>query len=271
MDGLDQLLAQAAQPGWGWMSPAVYRRLHASARDCPGGLIVEIGTYRGAATVALALGAQESGRGVRVLTADILRPGVGLEGASVEARVGELQATLERFGVAEGVSFVHGTARELVAAHDPRAITLLLLDGGGKIEADFALLWERMAPGCLVVIDDVDGAVHVERGPSGAVVDQKHRISKLLADAFVEAGLLRPVAMLGSTGWYGKGPAEAGPGTFERLALPCYHQLIKCAVPAGELGLGRALMLGAARKVPGLAGIVRRMRGLRQAPPQPLP
>ena len=259
MDELDALLARIKQRAEGWMPLPVYRRLYESAAQRPGGPIVEIGTFRGAATLALALGDRDAA----VITADILRPGVGAPGTSIEERKAALAATFQEFGASSRIRFIHGTARDLVADSNPGGIGLLLLDGGGKIEADLAVLWDRLAPGCIIVIDDVDGAVRVRRSGRTAMVDQKHRLSKLLADRFVEAGLLVPRGATGSTGWYEKGAAPATSDSIERLALPAYHELVKAEVDAAEFGLPRAWLRRLAKRVPSLAKAWRRLRPAR--------
>src|SRR5688572_31019234 len=152
------------------MPAATYRRLYETAAGAGGGTIVEIGTYRGAATLALALGAKAAGAPCRLLTADLLRPGVGPVGAGVDERIAELRATFAAFGVEESIRFVHGGSPELVAAADPERIGLLLLDGGGRLDIDLATLWERLSPGCPIVIDDIDGRIRVHRAWGEAVV-----------------------------------------------------------------------------------------------------
>ena len=236
MDDTDRLLAKAKKAARGLMPAATYRRLYETAARSEGSTFVEIGTYCGAATIALALGARASGRPVNILTADLLRPGVGMEGGPAAEKIAGLKRIFAAFGVEEAIRFVHGTSGELVAEADPKRVDLLLLDGGGKIEADLALLWDRLAPGCPIVIDDVSGTVHVRRSRARAIVDQKHRISKLLADLFSEAGLLLPEGETEGTGWFRKGDAERTADEIRLLALPAYHSLIKAEVGASELG-----------------------------------
>ena len=263
MDELDRLLARVKERAQGWMPLPVYRRLYETAAQRREGPIVEIGTFRGAATLALALGAGDAGGDSTVITADILRPGVGAPGATIEDRKAALRATFEEFGAAGRISFVHGTARELVAETDPRGIALLLLDGGGKIEADLALLWDRLAPGCIIVIDDIDGAVRVRRSGRTALVDQKHRLSRLLADRFVEAGLLAPLGETCSTGWYEKGGAAADSASIERRALPASQQLVKAEIDSAEFGPARGWLRRLARSAPALARAWRRIKPAR--------
>ena len=242
------------------MPLAVYRRLYESAEACGGGTIVEIGTFRGAATIAMALGAKRAGAPFEIVTADLLRPGIGLEGADPEEKIAALTATFAEFGVAESIRFVHGSCRELAAATDPRDIRLLLLDGGGKIEVDFALLWNRLVPHAAIVIDDIDGAVSVRRSLRSIRVNQKGRISFLLADRFVEAGMLVPIGRTGSTGWYRRGATALSPPEIELIALPAYHELIRVTVGAEEFGLAKAALRRLAARAPWLRNAYRRVR-----------
>ncbi len=248
MDGTDRLLARVRKEARGLMPAAIYRRLYETAALVGGGTFVEIGTYCGAATIALALGAKASGKPARIVTADLLRPGVGMEGGTAGEKIAGLKRIFADFGVEEMIRFVHGTSAELVAEADPRRVDLLLLDGGGKLESDLALLWDRLAPNCPIVVDDIGGAVHVRRGPGRALVDQKHRISKLLADRFTEAGLLVPEGELEGTGWFRKGEADLSPDEIRLLALPAYHALIKAEVGPSELGPA-ALIRAAFRRI----------------------
>lgn len=259
MDEVDFALARVKRDANGWMPLGVYRRIYETAAALGGGTFVEIGTYCGAATIALALGAKASGHAVRIITADLLRAGVGLPGISVEARIGALQRTLDAFGVSEFIEFVHGSARDVIAVKDPREISLLLLDGGGKIEEDLALFYSRLSTVCPIIIDDVDGRTFVRRDGTTALVDQKHRLSRLLADRFVAAGLMRSRGGLMSTGWYEKGDAEMSPDAIRLLALPCYHELIKVQIESSEFGWGKAALRKLAARLPWAARAYRRV------------
>jgi hypothetical protein len=117
-----------------------------------------------------------------------------------------------------------------------------------------------LTPDCPIIIDDVDGRTFIRRGWRSAVVDQKHRLSKLLADRFVEAGLLVPDGIHDGTGWYRKGSAETTPETISLLALPAYRELVNVRVGAREFGPVRATLRRVARSAPGLAALWRRIR-----------
>lgn len=263
MDEIDRLLLRVKGLAHGWMPLPVYRRLYETAAKSGGGTIVEIGTFRGAATVALALGAKSANESFRILTADILTSPRGLPGASVDAKIAALRAMLDSFGVADAVAFIHGTCEELVAKHDPRNIRLLLLDGGGRIEADLALLWDRLSNDATLVVDDIDGRITVERSWRSVKVNQKHRISKLLADRFVDAAMLVPIGRTASTGWFRKGEATPSAGEIRLMAMPAYHQLIHLSVHGSEFGLPRALLRRIAARAPWLRSLYRRVRPVR--------
>jgi hypothetical protein len=211
------------------------------------------------------LGARTSGKTFRIFTADLLRPGVGPVGSTLEARTAELRGTFDAFGVSDVIEFVHGSSADLVAAANPRNIRLLLLDGGGRIEADLAQFRDRMGHDCPIVIDDIDGHTYVRRNGRQAMVDQKHRISRLLAERFVDAGLLVPDGTTVATGWYRNGEVTASAAEIERMALPAYHELIKVTIDAGEFGRRRAMLRYLAARAPWLAAAFRRFK------PAPLP
>jgi predicted O-methyltransferase YrrM len=245
----------------GLLPLSVYRRLYESAACC--GTIIEIGTYRGAATTATALGAKSAGGSFTVLTADLLRPGIGLEGATAAAKIEAPAETMRQFGVEAEVQFVHGSTETLVAETDPRDVKLLLLDGGGRLETDLALLWDRLASDAVIVIDDIDGRATVARTLTTASVNQKHVISKLLTDHFVAAGILIPEGRIASTGWYRKGLTEVSGDKIRLMALPAYHQLIRVELGAAEFGLPRMIARAMAARLPGLRRLFRSLRPAR--------
>ena len=260
MDEIDRLLARVKDRACGWMPLAVYRRLYQTAASCGGGTIVEIGTYRGAATIAMALGARTAAAPFRIVTADLLRPGIGLEGTDPREKAAALREALGEFGAADAVHFVHGSAETLVAEAEPHEIRLLLLDGGGSIEEDLALLWGRLAPDAMLVIDDIDGRLTVTRRGGIAEINQKHRLSKLLVELFIEAGMLMEIERIGSTGWYRKGAVSPTPNQVRLMALPVYRSLVRARVRASEFGLPRAIARMAAARAPWIRALYRRLR-----------
>jgi predicted O-methyltransferase YrrM len=263
MDETDRLLSRVKERARGWMPLSVYRQLYDSAAACGGGTIVEIGTFCGAATIVMALGARLVGEPFQIVTADLLRPGVGLRGTTPSEKIAALGTTLVEFGVHDDVLFVQGDTCSLVAAAEPREIRLLLLDGGGRLETDLALLWDRLAADAVIVIDDIDGSVTVARSRGMAEINQKHRISKLLTDLFVERAMLVPTGRTGSTGWYRKGEASPSAEAIRLMALPAYHELIRARVASNEFSMSRTIARSFLARAPCLRRLYRRLQGAR--------
>jgi predicted O-methyltransferase YrrM len=242
---------------------AVYRRLHDSAGASGGGTFVEIGTSQGAATLALALGAAAAGVDFHIITVDGFITGSRPRAATVGEKAAIVRRGFERFGVSNRIDLVVGSTDEMIAIADPRDIGLLMLDADGCIDRDLAALWDRMRPGCTIVIDDLDGQNYLELPGRRLRIDQKHRLTHLLIDAYSSAGLLVPEGATGQTGWFRKGEKAADAAQIARLALPAYRALIRAEVGLSELSLKRGLYGLATRRAPWLVRVWRRLRRTR--------
>jgi len=265
MDEIDRLLLEVKATVHGWMDVSVYRKLYDTAAESPGGTFVEIGTSSGAASIALALGAKASGNAFRLLSADLFQPGLRPFGATPEEKRAGLYRSFAQFGVADAIDHVHGDSADLIAVREPRDITILLIDADGRIDRDLERLHGRLASDAAIIIDDIDGWPRVHSNADTAVIDQKHRLSRMLVDTFVREGLLRLAAEHGGAGWFVRG-RDAARGEFERLALPAYRQLVKVALPLAEFDPRPRLRTRLARRLPWLA---RAWRRFIPAPPPP--
>jgi len=154
----------------GQMAPEETELLYDLARDAAGGSIVEVGTFRGRSTVALALGGR-AGRGARVYAVDPFLPFVGACGG----RFGPADRThllrhLLLAGVAEDVWLLHLPSAQ-AAAGWTEPIALLWLDGDHTYEAvrrDVASWGQFVTPrGTIAFHDSLDRQL----GPS-RVVDE---------------------------------------------------------------------------------------------------
>lgn len=229
MDEVDQLLERVRRETHGKLPLNVYRRIYETAARHDG-TFVEIGTSQGAATIAMALGAQAAGQNFHIFTCDPFITGSHPRGDSIEAKIHILQCGFERFGVADSITIVAGTVAELLAVADPRAIGLLMLDADGRIDRDLAALHARLASDCAIIVDDVEDRIYVHPTWRGLRIQQKHRLSHLLVDAYVRHGLLDRREALGQTGWYAMGPARLPAEEIEHLALGAYRQLVMTTV-----------------------------------------
>jgi len=261
MDETDRLLARVQSEAHGKLSPKAYRKLYESASASGGGTMVEIGTSQGAATIALALGATSAALDYRIVTVDAHFVGSRPRAATESEKKAIVRKGFEAFGVSDPIDLIVGTIDEMIVTADPREIGLVLIDADGRIDRDLAALWERMRPGCAIVIDDLDDQIYLERRGRKLRVDQKHRLSHLLAEAFVGAGLLVRDGSVGQTAWFRKGDVEAGPAEIERLALPAYRALVYAELGSRAFSLKRGLYGLAASRAPWLVRAWRKFRG----------
>lgn len=146
--------------------------LAAGARD---GCIVEIGTFHGKSTVALALGAR-AGSGARVYAIDPFLPYTGMTGRQFEAaEKAKLLENLLLAGVSEDVWLLHLPSVQVARAWSA-PIAFLWIDGDHSYEgvrADFAAWRPHVVPGGLV-------AFHDSRNP-------RFQVGAFLADLLREA------------------------------------------------------------------------------------
>jgi predicted O-methyltransferase YrrM len=141
----------------GMLSEVECALLHDLARAARGGCIVEIGTYHGKGTIALALGARAGAR-VPVYSIDPFRPYSGPLGRHRfgPADKTELLRNLLRADVAEQVWLIH-TPAEQAAAGWREAVALLVVDGDHAYEGvrtDFARWAPFVVPGGVIAFDD---------------------------------------------------------------------------------------------------------------------
>jgi predicted O-methyltransferase YrrM len=236
MDAVDQLLERVRRETHGQLTLDVYRRIYETAAR-RSGTFVEIGTAQGAATIALALGARAAGQQFHIFTCDPFITGSRPRGSSIDAKIKVVQRGFEAFGVAGSITIVVGMVTELLAAADPRAIALLMLDADGRIDRDLAALHSRLASDCAIIIDDIEDRIYLHPTRRGLRIQQKHRLGHLLVDTYARHGLLDRREVLAQTGWYATGPARLPAEEIERLALDAYRQLVMTTVTLRDVTL----------------------------------
>ena len=156
-EGADLALVDAVE---GWLSLAEARALRSLARAVGSGRsIVEVGSYRGRSTVALALGARRGG-GALVHAVDPHAPFVGARGGSFGPQDrAEFYANVVRAGVGQQVVLV-GLSSSVAARAWTRAdVGLLFLDGDHRYEAvraDFEAWAPHLSQAAIVAFDDCD-------------------------------------------------------------------------------------------------------------------
>lgn len=172
----------------GQLSAKVYRLLYEYAKDLDEGSIVEIGAAHGAGTVSLALGAKASESTRPVVAVEKGEGGTMDKYGSRDENLGILRANLGHHNVETEVTVVpeylraeSGVPNE-IAERTP--ISLLCLDADGRLDRSFELLYEHLAPGAIVVIDD-----YSPRRPRGKE-NSKFYKTFCLANALLNKGYL---------------------------------------------------------------------------------
>lgn len=260
MDEIDRLLARVKRDCFGMLPVAVYRRIYETAAALGGGTFVEIGTAQGAATISMALGAKAGGKPFRILTVDEFIVGSRPKAASPQEKLAIVRRGYARFGVTEWIENVVGSSADLPGPAMLPRIDLLLIDADGRIDRDLGLLHDRLAPNCPVIVDDVDASTYFGGTIGRPRFDQKHRLTQLLLERFVEARLLIADTPSGQTGWYRKGIAALTPDEIEHLALPAYRELVFAPMPSISSALKRAVYRSVTARAPWLGRAWQKIR-----------
>ena len=171
----------------GWLSLDEARLLHQSASQIAGGCIVEVGSYRGRSTIALATGAPD---GVRVYAIEPHEEFVGPRGATFGPtdRKAWMRSML-RSGMWDRVRLVN-LSSEVVTPGWDQPVGLLWIDGDHNYDAvrrDIDVWAPHLLPDAHVIFDDSvspkdgPGRVVLELADSGAyeITERVGKVTKL--------------------------------------------------------------------------------------------
>jgi predicted O-methyltransferase YrrM len=161
------------------------------------GDILEIGSYIGGATIAMAMGVRDSGTEKKIISIE--------RGCQVEhPRIGtkdsfkDLKKNLKRFGFLDQVNLINGRSFDPATIDivrqtiGPRQIGLFVFDADANVRRDINCYSDRFADRCWMAIDDYLG---------GANKSDRLRIQ---VDEMVEAGRLEPLGFYGFGTWIGR-------------------------------------------------------------------
>jgi predicted O-methyltransferase YrrM len=168
------------------------------ARICRGS-ILEIGAFRGGATVAAAWGVRDAREAKKLIT---IEPGGSLRKHPLATGniLGSLKRNLARQGVAERVTIVEGRSFEpevVAAVHralDADQVGLLILDADANCKRDINGYGPKLMDGCWLIIDDYGGSAD----------NSKVSATKTQVDELVNSGRLLPLGYYGFGTWVGR-------------------------------------------------------------------
>jgi predicted O-methyltransferase YrrM len=154
------------------------------------GDILEVGSYIGGATIAMAMGVRDSGVEKKIISIErgcrVDHPRVGTKDSFKD-----LKKNLKRFGFLDEVSLINGrsfdpntitTVRQILGPHQ---IGLFVFDADANVHRDINCYSDRFADRCWMAIDDYLG---------GANKTQRLRMQ---VDELVSAGRLEPLGFYG--------------------------------------------------------------------------
>jgi len=161
------------------------------------GNILEIGAYVGGATIAIAMGARDSGMEKKIIS---IERGARVDHPRLATKDSfkDLKKNLKRFGFLDRVTLINGrsyepnviaTVREMSG---PGQIGLFVFDADANVRRDIDCYSDRFAPRCWIVIDDYLGGTD-KTAPLRAQVDE-----------LVSAGRLEPLGFFGWGTWFGR-------------------------------------------------------------------
>jgi predicted O-methyltransferase YrrM len=161
------------------------------------GEILEVGSYVGGATVAMAMGVRDSGTEKKIISIErgcrVDHPRVGTKDSFKD-----LRKNLKRFGFLDQVTLINGrsfepntiaTVRQILG---PDQIGLFVFDADANVRRDIKCYGDRFADRCWMVIDDYLGGAN------------KSERLRMQVDELVSAGRLEPLGFYGLGTWIGR-------------------------------------------------------------------
>jgi predicted O-methyltransferase YrrM len=161
------------------------------------GDILEVGSYIGGATIAMAMGVRDSGKEKKIISIErgcrVDHPRVGTKDSFKD-----LKKNLKRFGFLDQVTLINGrsfdpnTIAMVRQISGPRQIGLFVFDADANIRRDINCYGDRFADRCWIVIDDYLGGA-----------DKSARL-RMQVDELISAGRLEPLGFYGFGTWIGR-------------------------------------------------------------------
>jgi predicted O-methyltransferase YrrM len=177
------------------LHPDTLTALYQRAYECRG-VILELGSFVGGATIVLAKAAVDSASTYPVIAVEV--------GGTKEHDVmpssdiiADLRSNLKEFGLENRVMVIQGWSNQVASdvsrLLDGRKIGLLMIDADGGVDRDFELYRKHLADGASIVVDDfiVEGT-NVKSAPVQVWVRRK-----------LDEGIIRQDSVFAYGTWFG--------------------------------------------------------------------
>lgn len=222
----------------GMLPDNVYEELWRTSCHVKGETYIEIGTAHGTATIALALGAKDSGYSVKIYTIDSMGGKFSSRSkyGSPQDNRKIAEDNFKFAGIDDCIDLFLGTTDEFIKSdREISNISLLMLDADGRIDRDIAHFYESLQTEAVIIIDDTDNNVYISKSLSGfSFVDLKHKITSLLLEAFVAENYLILDQKVYATAFCRKGNKKMEYDKFWDLTISCYRELVFSALEGDQ-------------------------------------
>lgn len=245
----------------------VYRELYDTVLQTHPKTIIEIGTAHGAAAIAMAIGAKDTGTLTRIFAVDVFEetestPSSRGSFGTVERNLEIIHANLQRAGVENYVEVLPQSSSDFANSRlAPSRVDILVLDADGRIDRDLLLFGNSLVDGAIVILDDVDGHPRISRTTSGDVYDLKHVISKRVMDEMIRLGYLNLEKLVRNTAFCrAVNPSKWNHALIASTALEAYRTVVFTDLSVAR-GNFRTKAVRALKRSKGLVKFARWVKG----------
>lgn len=182
----------------GMLSIDVYQEIYSLAKNSINNEdILEIGTAHGACAISLAL----ASRGKRkVITIDKIIGGSRDKFGSLEENKKIILDNFKYFDVENNIDFYVGTSAEVAKNLSKELkLSMLVIDADGAIDRDFEIFYNKLLPGCPIVIDDCLNYLKIKKDKKIYYIDQKQRLTNMLITFMEQNKLLKKDKIIDNT------------------------------------------------------------------------
>ena len=189
----------------GLLSPEHYKAIHKFFLGHAIGEhdIVEIGGASGSASIAIGWAIKERRSRANLLVVEKFEGGTRERFGGYDENYQRFQEFTRRYGVADRIRLFPDyltmeNGQQVLDMVGTEKIGGMMLDADGHIHRDFAIFWERLAPGAPIVIDDYDPEISV-----------KHELTYHLLNRLLDWRLIERRNLIGDTFFGVKGKASS--------------------------------------------------------------
>ncbi len=213
----------------GMLWPVVYKYMYQQSRKLPDLDIIEVGGATGAGSIAIAWGMKESDKKSRLIVVEKCEGGTRSDVGGYEDNLNLIQEHFEKFDANDKITLfpqevTFDNGNEVISLVETKEISAFIHDADGRLDRDFALFWNLLMPGGLIVVDDYADEPKYkpicERYPQGGT---KSVMTYRLLNQIIEWGLFKTSKKIGKT-IFGYKPADAD---FSRFDLEVCNQIIE--------------------------------------------